>query len=137
MSLPERQTVGLLIGHMSLGVLGVLAVSTFVFGNVLTPRTIAEKLLFVELIVVVTTATSYSRLPEPRRLPAVHALGLGGSHLCVMAWTLLSGPVEVPPSWVTVVAFGASAVPGVYLIAKAVRQIRRTTLGETTNPHDL
>ncbi|MDX2260096.1 MAG: hypothetical protein SFU84_00185 [Gemmatimonadales bacterium] len=137
MPLPERQTVGLLIGHTLLGVLGVLAVSKFGFGTELTPRIIAEKLLFVEFMVVITTATTYSRLPEPRRLPPVHALGLGCLHLCVMAWMVLIGPVEVPPRWVTVVAFGVSAVPGVYLIAKAVRQLRRSTFGDTTNPNDV
>lgn len=136
MPLPERQTVGLLIGHTLLGVLGLLAVSRFAFGNELTPRTIAEKILFVELMVVITTATTYSRLPETRRLPPVHAIGLGSLHLCVMAWMLFIGPTEVPPRWITVVGFGGFAIPGVYLIAKGIRKVRRTTLGETTDPND-
>jgi hypothetical protein len=137
MPLPERQTVGLLIGHTLLGVLGVLAMSRFAFGNELTARTIVEKILFVELIVVITTATTYARLPEPRRLPPVHAIGLGSLHLCVMAWMIFIGPTEVPPRWVSVVGFGVSAVPGVYLVAKGIRKVRRTTLGETTNPNDV
>lgn len=72
----------------------------------------------------VPAAFWYSRLPEARRLPAVHAIGAGGIHLATLAVIPFAEVTSDPPRWWWWAIVSVAAIPGFYLIMAGMRRLR-------------
>ena len=124
----ERQTLLGVTGSILLAIIVFMAVRVLVFGDQPNGQWAVERILGANWLAITMIATRYHRLPLDRRLPAPHAIGLGGLQLIMISWLVISAPASAERRWFAVLAPALLAIPGVYLMVMGTRAIRATEL---------
>lgn len=119
----ERQTALGVAGSILLAILVFVAVRVLLFSEETSGPWLVERIIAGSWFAISMIATRYHRLPPERRLPAPHAIGVGGLQLIMIAWLIIYAPAA-DRRWFAVLAPALLAIPGVYLMVMGTRAAR-------------
>ncbi len=120
----ERQTALGVAGSILLAILVFVAVRVLLYSEETSDPWLVERIIAGSWLAISMIATRYHRLPPERRLPAPHAIGLGGLQLIMIFWLVITAPASAERRWFAVLAPALLAIPGVYLMVMGTRAAR-------------
>lgn len=125
------QTLPRVVGFIFFAVACFGTIAELMDGGIVDWRLISERIVIGIFFAMLMIANDYRRLSWEDRLPAIHAIGLGGFHLVLVAWVLYTAPGSDPRAWFVLLSVGFIATPGTYLLVMGVRQFRGASLPST------